>query len=257
MPVPGRNLAILFDGTELTEFFTEFEFERKGDSTTIPVFANGKSLVYTVAGSLEGTYSLDGIYEGDYGEVDEVLHYAFEGTGHLLTLCPDTRTAGKSCYLAPVVQAKYTLKGKADESIETEAELGVDGAADRGFVLNELVQVSGATGAGPAVTTTSTADAVATTAGAVFHLHVKTQGGLTGTTPTLDVKIQGSADGTTAWTDVTGAAFAQVTATSANRWQRLVIPAGVSIPAYLRAYRAIGGSGSPTATFLVAGARLR
>lgn len=43
---------------------------------------------------------------------------------------------------------------------------------------------------------------------------IQTVGTVSGTTPTLDGKIQESADGSTGWTDVTGATFTQVTAST-------------------------------------------
>jgi hypothetical protein len=42
-------------------------------------------------------------------------------------------------------------------------------------------------------------------------------GTVSGTSPTLDGKIQESADGSTNWTDITGATFTQVTASTNNQ----------------------------------------
>jgi hypothetical protein len=60
-------------------------------------------------------------------------------------------------------------------------------------------------------------------------------GNVTGTSPTLDVKIQESDDGTT-FTDISGAAFAQMSATGN---QTLVFKTGKR---YVRAVATLGGS---------------
>lgn len=62
----------------------------------------------------------------------------------------------------------------------------------------------------------------------------------TGTSPTLDVKLQHSDDGSTGWADITGAAFAQVTAAAASV-QKKVIHAG-EVKQYIRAVATIGGT---------------
>lgn len=78
----------------------------------------------------------------------------------------------------------------------------------------------------------------------VFTLDVGT---VTGTTPTLDVKIQDNATGSGGGTDITGAAFTQVTA-STNA-QKLTVPAG-SVLGWIRVAYTIAGT-SPNFNFSV------
>lgn len=85
---------------------------------------------------------------------------------------------------------------------------------------NNVVAPNGANTVEPkALTTTTNGAAVdlADSDGQCFAtLHV---GAVTGTTPTLDVKIQESDTSGGTYTDVSGATFAQVTAS--NKWQAL------------------------------------
>lgn len=68
-------------------------------------------------------------------------------------------------------------------------------------------------------------------------------GVVSGTNPTWDGKFQESADGSTDWTDITGATFAQVTATGAEE----IISFDVrETRGYVRYVAAIGGTSTPT-----------
>lgn len=78
----------------------------------------------------------------------------------------------------------------------------------------------------------------------VFTLDV---GPVTGTSPTLDVKIQENATGSGGGTDVAGAAFAQVTATT--NAQKITVPAG-AVQGWIRVSYTIGGT-SPNFNFSV------
>lgn len=97
-----------------------------------------------------------------------------------------------------------------------------------------------------------------TATGTGSSIDVRTQNGLaavmlsaaagTGTTPTLDVTIQDSVDGSTGWTNITGAAFTQVT--TADSAQKI----GVNLDAcrgFIRASWTIGGT-TPSFNFAVA-----
>lgn len=73
-------------------------------------------------------------------------------------------------------------------------------------------------------------------------------GSVSGTTPTLDVKFQESADGSTGWTDITGAAFTQVTAAgsqtlrfkTSKRYVRAVATIAGTSPAFVFGVYVIG-----------------
>jgi hypothetical protein len=71
-------------------------------------------------------------------------------------------------------------------------------------------------------------------------------GAVTGTTPTLDGKIQSSADGSTNWTDVTGATFTQVTASTSLQ------QTNVDTRAAARFIRYVGTIGGTTPSFTMA-----
>jgi hypothetical protein len=79
---------------------------------------------------------------------------------------------------------------------------------------------------------------------ALFRQNVGT---VTGTTPTLDGKIQTSVDGSTGWTDVTGAAYTQVTAS--NNQQSLLVDVR-SVKRYARYSGTLAGT-SPNYTMAV------
>lgn len=67
-------------------------------------------------------------------------------------------------------------------------------------------------------------------------------GASSGTSPTLDVKVQESADGSTGWTDITGAAFTQITADDKHQSLGLNLR---TIKRYIRAVATLAGT-SPT-----------
>lgn len=64
-----------------------------------------------------------------------------------------------------------------------------------------------------------------------------------GTTPTLDVKLQESADGSSGWTDISGAAFTQVT-DAADATEAIGLNVD-GVERYIRAVETLGGT-SPT-----------
>jgi len=65
-----------------------------------------------------------------------------------------------------------------------------------------------------------------------------------GSSPTLDVKIQESADNST-WSDITGAAFDQVTTSNDDDQFSLTISADAASQ-YIRAHLTVGGTSTPT-----------
>lgn len=69
-----------------------------------------------------------------------------------------------------------------------------------------------------------------------------------GTSPTMDVKLEDSADNSTGWTDITGAAFTQVTSTASQ--QKLTINTN-DVRRYVRAVGTLGGTSTPTFVYAV------
>ena len=76
-------------------------------------------------------------------------------------------------------------------------------------------------------------------------LVIQDTGTVSGTTPTLDGKIQNSADGSTGWADISGATFAQVTAS--NNTQTIAVAANACL-GYIRYVGTIAGT---TPSFMV------
>jgi hypothetical protein len=70
----------------------------------------------------------------------------------------------------------------------------------------------------------------------------------TGTLPTLDIKFQEASDDSN-YTDISGAAFTQVTSSGASRQSLGIIKHHVK--RYIRAVCIVGGSATPTFTFNV------
>lgn len=68
-------------------------------------------------------------------------------------------------------------------------------------------------------------------------------GVVSGTTPTLNGKIQTSADGSTGWVDITGATFAQVTATDS------FLDIGINVRETLGYIRYVGTIAGTTPSF--------
>lgn len=110
--------------------------------------------------------------------------------------------------------------------------------------LNDLNILMGASLSRPAAQTASVN-------GAAFDLQpylgvvkiIQDIGVVSGTNPTWDGKIQTSADGATGWTDVTGATFAQVTASNNSAAIALDTRA---VSRYIRYVGTIGGTATPT-----------
>lgn len=110
--------------------------------------------------------------------------------------------------------------------------------------LNDLNILTGSSLAAPAANT-------ATLTGAAFNLQaydgvvkiIQDIGVVSGTNPTWAGKIQQSADGSTSWTDVTGATFTQVTASTNT--QSIGVDTR-AVQQYIRYIGTIGGTSTPT-----------
>jgi len=81
----------------------------------------------------------------------------------------------------------------------------------------------------------------------VAHVILSTSAATAGTTPTLDVKLQESDALGSGYTDITGAAFTQVT-DAADSTQMISFQVG-EVKRYVRAVATIGGTVTPTFGF--------
>lgn len=233
MSVHGRSTRVLVDGTNLSAYFRSANSSSSVPTTDTTTFAaTGKTFL---AGFPEGRLTLDGLFEGGVGSVDETLSAALDGVSHIVMVSREAFTVGGPADLLLARETAYNNTSSVNEAVAISAEFVADGGIKSGAVLHDLTART-ATGTGAAVD-----GGAATTNGGLAQLHVVA---ISGTTPSATVVVQDSADGSTGWATI--ATFAAKTAVGAER-----VTITGTIRRYTRASWTISGT-SPSVTFAVA-----
>lgn len=240
--IAGKKATIFVDTMDASNFLNEYEFEAEAEDIDVAVF--GKDEKDFIAGNIENTVTLTGLWNGDADSLDELLDETFgTGTENIITICPGGETSGKACYLASSTQVAATASAEADDLTESEVEFR--SARIRGHVLKDSAAVT-ATGNGTAHIRTKTP--VITTKGAAAHLHVL---GVTGSPTAVAIEAEHSADGAT-WATLPGLSFTGITGPTAQKKETAKT---VTVNAQLRAKHTITGGTTPTLTYVLAAGR--
>ena len=233
----GSNAKIFANGFDVSSFFSSVS--KSASVETAEVTTLGETAKSYIAGLEDGSFSVEGYYDGTTGAIDAQMQDIL-GSSTVFTMVVGTDAVGAYGYGAQTVGTTYDVGAEIGGAVSISAEGQATAGTDSIRVLNPL-SAKTTTGSGTQLDNTAS-----TPNGASCYLHVTSiTAGATAT-----VKIQESTDGST-WTDL--ASFAAVTSISANNGQR-VVASGV-VDRYLRAYWTISGS-SPSVTFHASAARL-
>lgn len=234
----GRNTVVLVNEWNLSPYLNSASINPTGETADTTTF--GATWKTAIAGHLSMTASFAGFHDVDQTELDDVL-----GTeGQVLTVCPGAGAAiGDHAWLLPVVETSLARSSPLGGAVAIAWDALASSAAALGEVLHPVGEDTNTT------TGASRDGAAATTTGWMAHLHVTgpVDGGA------WVVKLQDSADNSS-WADVTGGAFASLSAVGS---ERLVSSASdAELRRYVR-YVATrtGGSAGQGITFALAYAR--
>lgn len=239
----GKDVQVVIDEYNLTSFFRQVEIANEIEALDTTVF--GKSVHTSIVGLKNGTMSFEGFYDktATTGS-DDILQSALaQASDPLVTVAPTNFTIGNRTWSAQMIETGYTLTSPVDGIVLIAATMqaSADVSLERGISLHALAaETSTASGS-------SVDNLAASTGGLVGFIHCIA---VSGTNPTLDVKIQESSDDAVgdAWSDEI--TFTQLTAVGK---ERLTTASGTE--RYLRLTWTIGGTDTPTFTFVVAAAR--
>jgi len=222
----GKNTRVYINGYDLTGFFRQYDSDLVREVADSSVFnVNDKTYL---PGKRDATVSLEGLYDGAAGAVDEVLHTALSQDPSLLVVCPQGDANGNVAHGIDGRLSDYGIQSPLDDIVAISDELQSVVGRDR-LIVQHAMGTEVATGNGPAQ------DGGAQSAnGGVGYLQVPDITGITN----LAVVIQDSADGSTGW--VTILTFAGVTADRAK--ERVAISG--TVRRYTRASWTFTGAGS-------------
>lgn len=237
--VHGRNTGIYINEFDVSAYLNKYNANRDApelDQTTfqdtartfLPDFQSGST-------EMEGFFSHD---DTDLDTAEDVFKAALGSTtARVVTIAPEGgATFGNRAILQTANETRHMIDAPATGLVMTSASFR--GEVSHGVLLQAKAAVT-ATANGTSVdNTTSSAN------GGVGHIHVFSR---SGTSPTLDAKVQHSTDNSV-WVDLI--TFTQATAVTS---ERLTVTGTVN--RYTREIHTIGGSATPTFTYLVAFAR--
>ena len=235
----GKASVVLVDEFDLSSHFNSLEESQEISTAEVTTFgATGSARSY-VPGLRSGTLSAQGFFDGAAGAVDVAISADLAAaTKRVISASHGAAIAvGGNAKLASADHINHTVSSPVDGAVTTSFSAQCDQGIDTGVWLKTLAATT-STGDGTTVNR-----GAATSLGWVAHIHCTAVSG----TPTLDSELQDSADGNT-WADVTGGAFAQL---SAAGTERLVSAAGATLRQYVRESHTIGG-GTPSLTYTVA-----
>jgi len=198
----GKKTRVYINGYDLTGFYRKADSEATRETAKATPF-NSDDEVY-VAGQRDASISLEGMFDGAVGGIDEVLQAALDTDPTIVTLLPQGDTLGNVAYGLSSLQGKFSIDSSKDDVVSLSNELQASGGRDRMLVQHALAtEVASGQSAG-------INNGAQTTNGGVGYLHVPDITGITN----LAVIIEDSADGSSWATLLT---FAGVTADRANQ----------------------------------------
>lgn len=238
----GRNVSIAVEQYDVSGHGNELKAKR--DAAVIDATGFGDRFEYGLAGIQKSSIELKGHYTPGYAGFDGIVNQRF-GQDSDVNVCYGALGWGvlNPVVMQPSVITKYDIDAKLKGAVEIDSVFTARGAVDDGYqLLAPNSYLTGASGVSNVLDDTLTTGATA--GGCAAHIHLMS---LTGTTPSLAVKLQSSADGTT-WADMPGMTFTALTAIGS---QRLTLPNGTAIPAFIKASWTLSGTGSPIASAMV------
>jgi len=199
----GKSSVILVNEFNLSAYFRGIETGKSVESHDTTVFGQG-SKTY-LPGLKDGTLSLDGLWDGASGAIDEKANTMLgSASGQLITVAPAGFAVGNRCDLLASRFTSYNVSDPVGDLVSIALDCQADGGIDGGVCLNDLATAVVAAGNGSNVD-----NGAATTNGYSAILHVVS---FTGTTATI--KAQHSTDGST-FSDL--ATFTAATAATSER----------------------------------------
>ena len=237
--VHGKDTEVYVAQYDLSAYFTNAD--ESSDQASHETTTFGKDTVTREAGLRDGKVSLTGLYDA----TADALWASWLGSasGEALTVCPGGDSAGGQARVGKIRHVSYKASQPVGGMVAVSLSLECHGVWEPN---GKVVHVLGAeTSTGEEATVHDVA--AATTDGGAATIHCTT---VSGTTPTLDSKIQHSINDSD-WVDLSPA-FTQLAAAGS---QVIEVAAGTTVNEYIREYHTIGGSDTPTFTYLVAFAR--
>lgn len=183
----GKATVLLMNQYDLSSYFRGSDTGRtveNHDTSTYGVAGGAKT---NIPGLKDGTLSLDGLFDGSTGAIDERIT-AMLGTasGQIVTKGHGGLAIGSRVDMLSSRLTSYTVSDPVADLVTISADIQADGGIDSGVSLHALSAEVGA------VTSASVNNGAATTNGYVAHVHT------TAVTATSAVwKIQHSANDST------------------------------------------------------------
>ena len=236
----GKGTRIMVAQYDVSAYFSGADVD--STATSHDVTTLGKNTVQRAAGLHDGKAALSGLFDAT---ADALLAgWLGSSAGEAFTICPGGDSAGGPAEIGKIQQVGYKTSQPVGGMVA--ASLTIEAKTDwepNGKVLHVL-------GAETTTAAEASVDNSASSANGGFaSIHCTT---VTGTDPTLDSKIQHSANDSE-WADFDpSAAFTQLTAAGS---ETITIAAGTTVNQYVREYHTVGGTNTPTFTYLVAFAR--
>lgn len=208
----GAATKVMHGAVDLSAYFRDFDHPNEVDVEDSTTF--GKSAKTYIPTLTDSTLSLEGLWDGAIGAVDEVLAPVLGGGAKPLTIGVGGLAHGTVAKLTDALEVKYQVKAGVGGLVEVAAEFQANEGGLSGFSLLDLgAQASTANG-------TALDNGAASTNGGAANLHVVSGTG------SLTAKVQHSVDNSV-WVDLitfaaaTGAASEHKRATgTVNRYVR-------------------------------------
>lgn len=240
--IHGKGTRLLISKYNMSAYFSSVDADTSAQSHDVTTL--GKSTVHRAPGLFDGKVSLGGMFEATADGL--VASWLGSALGEAFTFCPGGDTAGGPCQIGKVLHASYKASSPVGGMVAASASLECRSDFEAfGKVVHILEAETGTAGQ-------ASVDAGVggnTANGGFATIHCTT---VTGTNPTLDSKLQHCADNSS-WADFSpSAAFTQLTAAGS---ETITIAAGTTVDRYVREYHTIGGTDTPTFTYLVGFAR--
>lgn len=205
-PVHGKNTDVYANGYVLSPFLNTASFAGTRDNAETTTFKqNSKTYI---PGLKDGTWSLDGIWDGVVSAVDDILFQAFgAGGATILSYMPQGDAFGNLVFTADAIDVAHNVNSAiaGAATIAASLSMGPTGLVDRGLMLHSMQAEAAGGNSGNVNNGASSAN------GAALTIHVTAA-------TTLAVNIQDSADGTT-FADIAGTTLSVATGRSSQRVQ--------------------------------------
>jgi len=236
----GRLTSVWFNEHSLTPYLNSAGLSATGDTADTTVFGN--TWKTAVAGQGSATASFGGFHDVDLTELDQG---ALGQDSGVLTYCPGGGAViGDVARLALVIETSLSTSSPVGGAVAITWDALSQSSVGFGAVLHPLGEDTNTT------TGATKDDAAASATGWMAHLHVTLVDG-----GAWVVKLQDSADGSS-WADVTGGAFASLSAVGSERI--VSAAATTALRRYIRyAATRTGGTAGDGITFALAVARTR